>query len=292
MQRILVTGGNIGNYVATSLAEKGFLVRVLVRKVTKNTVWDRLGIEQIAGDFNDLGSLRPAFESVEKFFSLSPLAENLVQLGINSIEAAKRSGVRYLVRSSAMGADENAITIGRWHREVEKALESSGLAYTILRPNAFMQNFLLSAGSIKEGSGFYQPLGDAKVSHIDLRDIAAVADTVLSEPGHEGKKYVLTGPEALSNSDIAAKFSIALNRRVQYFDVAAEQTEDSMRKTGMPEWMIRIYLELFARGKAGYASAVSVDVAKVLSRQAIRFDEFLRDHLHLLGEASAGAAAT
>jgi uncharacterized protein YbjT (DUF2867 family) len=159
MKRILVTGGNIGNYVATNLAEKGFLVRVLVQKVTKNTAWDRLGIQQIAGDFNDPGSLRPALEGVEKFFSLSPLAENLAQLGINSIEAAKRSGVRYLVRSSAMGADENAITIGRWHREVEKALESSGLAYTILQPNAFMQNFLLSAGSIKGGSAFYRRWG-------------------------------------------------------------------------------------------------------------------------------------
>lgn len=259
--------------------------------MTKNTAWDRLGVEQIAGDFNDLGSLRPALEGVEKFFSLSPLAENLVQLGINSIEAAKRSGVRYLVRSSAMGADENAITIGRWHREVEKALESSGLAYTILQPNAFMQNFLLSAGSIKGGSAFYQPLGDAKVSHIDLRDIAAVAVTVLSEPGHEGKKYVLTGPEALSNSDIAAKFSIALGTKVQYFDVTAEQAEDSMRKAGMPEWMIRIYLEPFAIGNAGYASAVSPDVAQVLNRRAIGFDEFLCGHLHLFREASGGAAA-
>jgi uncharacterized protein YbjT (DUF2867 family) len=76
-------------------------------------------------------------------------------------------------------------------------------------------------------------LGSAKVSYIDLRDIAAVAVTVLSKPGHEGKKYVLTGPEALSNSDIAAKFSIALSKKVQYFDVTPEQAEESMRTMGM-----------------------------------------------------------
>lgn len=134
-------------------------------------------------------------------------------------------------------------------------------------------------------------MGSAKVSYIDLRDIAAVAVTVLSEPGHEGKKYVLTGPEALSNSDIAAKFSIALSKKVQYFDVTPEQAEESMRPMGMQEWMIRIYSELFAICKAGYASAVSSDVAQVLKRKAIGFDEFLRDHLRLFGEASAGAAA-
>jgi uncharacterized protein YbjT (DUF2867 family) len=152
MKRILVTGGKVGNYVAQGLAENGFSVCVLVQKATKSSAWDRLDIEQIAGDLNDIGSLLPALEGVDKFFSLSPLAENLVRLGINSIEAAERAGVRYVVRSSAMGADEHAVTVGRWHREVEKALESSGLAYTILQLNAFMQNLLLSAESIKGGA--------------------------------------------------------------------------------------------------------------------------------------------
>lgn len=292
MKKILVTGGNIGNYVAEILAGKGLSVRVLVLKVTKNASWDRLGIEQTAGDFNDVDSLRPAFEGVEKFFSLSALTEKLIQLGINSIEAAKRAGVRHVVRSSAMGADENAITIGRWHREVEIAVEFSGLAHTILQPNAFMQNFLISADSIKNSGAFYQPLGEGKVSHIDLRDIAAVAATVLSEAGHEGKKYVLTGPEALSNSDIAEKFTNALNKKVQYFDVTSEQAEDSMRKRGMPEWMIRIYSELFGICKAGYTASVTPDVAHVLKKRPRSFDEFLRDHLRPFGEASAGAVAT
>jgi uncharacterized protein YbjT (DUF2867 family) len=290
--KILVTGGNIGNYAAEILAGKGLSVRVLVLKVAQNTSWDRLGIEQVAGDFNDLDSLRPAFEGVEKFFSLSPLAENLAELGINSIEAAKRAGVRHVVRSSAMGADENAITIGRWHREVEIALEASGLTYTILQPNAFMQNFLISAESIKSSGAFYQPLGAGKVSHIDLRDIAAVAAAVLSEPGHEGKKYALTGPEALSNSDIAGKFSTALGKNVQYFDVTPEQAENSMRKTGMPDWMIHVYSELFAICKAGYAASVTSDVAQVLKKRPRSFDEFLRDHLRLFSETSAGAVAT
>lgn len=154
-----------------------------------------------------------------------------------------------------------------------------------------MKKILVTGGNIGSGA-FYQPRGEGKVSHIDLRDIAAVAATVLSEAGHEGKKYVLTGPEAVSNSDIAEKFTNELNKKVQYFDVTSEQAEDSMRKMGMPEWMIRIYSELFGICKAGYTASVTPDVAHVLKKRPRSFDEFLRDHRRPFGEASAGAVAT
>ena len=124
MQKVLVTGGNIGNHVAEMLACQGTPVRVLVRSVTPDRRWDDLGIEQVAADAGDPASLAPAFNGVEGFFSVSPLVENLVQLGTNTIEAAKNAGVRYIVRSSAMGAAEKVITMGRLHREVEKAVEA------------------------------------------------------------------------------------------------------------------------------------------------------------------------
>src|SRR5262249_20665963 len=199
MKPVLVTSGNIGNCVAEDLAAKGVSVRVLARKVSPNPRWQAAGIDQVAGDFSDPDSSAPAFRGVEKLFCVTPFVENLVQLGINSIEAAKRAGIQYIVKSSAMGAGENAaIRLGRWHGQVETALVRSGIPHTTLQPNTFMQTYFTHASSIKSQSAFYLPQGNGKVSLVDTRDIAAVAVEALTESGHEGRKYAITGGEALS----------------------------------------------------------------------------------------------
>src|SRR5262249_45232104 len=172
--------GNIGRYVAEGLAGRGVPVRVLVRRVELNRKWQDMQIEQVAGDLGDITSLAAAFDSVDRFFSVTPLVENLVELGISAVEAAKRAGVRYIVRSSALGASEQASTMQRWHRAVEEAVEASGIANTILRPNTFMQGYL-DAESIKRDGAFYMPVGDAKISLVDVRDIAAMAVACLTD---------------------------------------------------------------------------------------------------------------
>ncbi len=279
MQKTLVTSGNIGNFVAESLAEKGFSVRVLVRTVKPNRKWESLGVEQVEGDLGDVASLASAFDGVDRFFSVTPMAENLTELGTNAIQAAKEAGVDYIVRSSAMGAAENAITIGRWHYEVEKVLEASGIPHTILQPNTFMQSYLMNADAIKGTRAFYMPQGDGKVSLVDVRDIAAVAVACLSEDSHAGKRYVITGGEALSNAQIAEKVTSALGKRITYIDVTPEQAEESMAKSGIPSWMIQCLLELFTVSKAGYLAEISPVVKQLLKREPILFDRFLRDNL-------------
>jgi uncharacterized protein YbjT (DUF2867 family) len=278
MPKTLVTGGNIGNYVAEGLAKKHFPVRVLVRRVKSNPHWENLGIEQVSGDFGDVPSLAPAFDGVDRFFSLSPMVENLAELGTNAVTAAKQAGVDYIVRSSAMGASENAITIGRLHREVEKAIEGSGIPYTILQPNTFMQSYLVNADTIKSTSAFYMPQGDGKVSLVDVRDIAAIAVACLTEAGHQGKKYVITGEEALSNVHIAEKLTHALAKKTTYVDVTPEQAKEAMAKSGVSPWMIQCLLELFAISKAGYVAEVSPVVKQVLKRDPISFDQFLEEN--------------
>lgn len=193
MEKILVTSGNIGNYVAESLAQKNVSVRVLVRTIKPNRKWDALGIEQVAGDLGNVRSLAPAFDGVDRFFSVTPMLENLVELGTNAVEAAKKAGVAHIVRSSAMGASENAITIGRWHYAVERAIEASGIPYTILQPNTFMQSYFMNAETIKTANAFYMPQGDGKVSLVDVRDIAAVAVACLTDGGHRGKNMCSPG---------------------------------------------------------------------------------------------------
>lgn len=266
MPKVLVTGGNIGNYVALGLAKKGVSVRVLQRRVSPNGKWGILGIEQVAGDFRDVGSLAAAFDGVDRFFSVSPMVENLAELGTNAVTAAKQAGVDYIVRSSAMGASEDAITIGRLHREVEKVVEASGIPYTILQPNTFMQSYLTSADAIKNTGAFYMPQGDGQVSLVDVRDIAAVAVACLSEGGHQWKKYAITGGEALSNRQIAARLTNALGTKITYVDVTPEQAKRSMEASGMSPWLIQCLLELFAVSKAGYVAEISPVVKEVLKR--------------------------
>ena len=101
---------------------------------------------------------------MEKFFSVTPFVQNLTQLAINTINAAKRAGVAHIVRSSALGASEEAaITMGRWHGRAETQLERSGVPYTVLQPNTFMQSYLAYAADIN-GGNFQAPQGNGRVS--------------------------------------------------------------------------------------------------------------------------------
>ena len=276
--KFLVTGGNIGDHVAETLAKKGYRVRVLVRSMKPDPHWSQLGIEQVAGDLANVKSLAKAFEGVDRFFSLTPFVENFVRFGENTIAAAEKAGVSYIVRSSFMGASDTGITMGRWHRQVEKAVEASGVPYTILQPNTFMQSYLMHAQSIRESNVFYLPQGDGKVSLVDVRDIAAVATACLTEPGHAGKAYVITGSEALSNPEIARRMSTALRRRITYCDLSAGKAEESMTAARFPGWMIRSLLELFEWCKTGQAEVVSNAIEQLLQRNPLSFDQFLSEN--------------
>jgi uncharacterized protein YbjT (DUF2867 family) len=135
-------------------------------------------------------------------------------LGVNTIQAAKQTGVRRIVRSSFIGASETGIALGRDHKAVEQAVETSGVQHTILRPNTFMQSYAMNADSMRRDSAFYMPQGSGRVSLIDVGDVSSVASAVLTQDGHESRAYELTGPEALSNDGVAAKLSAALEKRI------------------------------------------------------------------------------
>ena len=281
MATILVTGGNIGNLVAEELASRSFAVRVLAKTVKQNPKWEKAKIEQIAVDMASIPSMLPAFEGVDRFFSVTPFVENLAELGVNTIQAAKQAGVRRIVRSSFIGASESWIALGRAHKAVEQAVEASGIPYTILRPNTFMQSYAMNSLSIKSDSAFYMPQGEGRVSLVDVRDVAALAVAVLTQEGHERRIYDVTGAEALSNNDVADKLSLTLGKQVHYVDVSTAQAEQSMRDAGLPAWMVSSLLELFQFSKRGDAAHVSDSINKILSRSPLTFDQFLRDNREL-----------
>jgi uncharacterized protein YbjT (DUF2867 family) len=235
-------------------------------------------VEVAVGDFLNPASLDAALRGVEKAFLIPPTDPRSVEMQVNFIRAAKRAGTRHVVKLSVNGADVNSpVRVARWHAEGEKELEASGIPFTHLRPNAFMQNLLGLAPTIVSQGEFYQPAADGKVSHIDVRDIAAVAAKALTENGHQGKTYVITGPEALSYDEAASKISKAIGKPVKYVNVTPEDFKKSLLGWGIPEFMADGLNEFFAAIRAGYCAVVTNTVEEVTKRKPISFDDFVRD---------------
>ena len=168
----------------------------------------------------------------------------------------------------------------RLHREAEKIIDESGIQFTFLRPNDFMQNFVnFYAPTIKTNGSFYIPGGDAKVSFVDVRDIAAVATKVLmehdeSETRHFGKAYNITGPEALSYYQAAEILSNAAGKKINYVNIPEADARRGMNDMGMNEWFINIALELFDNYRKGYASQISDAVESITGNKPISFAQF------------------
>src|SRR5919197_4999292 len=238
---ILVTGGTgtTGREIVGELQRLGAKgVRALVRDPVRALFIRDAGFETVEGDFDRPETLGGALEGVERALLLTPPSPRTFELQRDFIAAAKRAGVRHVVKFSAFGADSGAPEgFGKWHGQAEEYLKESGLAWTMLRPNFFMQNLLGQARQIAAEGRIYQPVGDASASFIDVRDIAAVAARALVEEGDGGKTYLLTGPEALSYHEVAAKLSETTGREVAYVPITPAQFRAGALAAGLPEWL-------------------------------------------------------
>jgi uncharacterized protein YbjT (DUF2867 family) len=275
---ILVTGatGNNGSEIVKQLSAAGASVRALVRNPAKAAAIKGPGVEIFEGDLGKPNTLDAALKGVDRVLLCSGFSPDEVDMQGNLIKAARRAGTPHLVKFSVLGANPtSACRILSDHGQIEKQVEASGLPYTHLRPNSFMQNLLAFAGSIKQGSSA-MPAGDTRITTVDIRDIAAVAVKVLTEPGHEGKSYDITGPEPLSYADMAAKLSTVLGRPIQYVSVAPNDFKQGLMQWGVPEWMADGMNELYAT-YTGYQTAVTDVIARVAKKQPTTFDQFARD---------------
>lgn len=279
---ILVSGatGTVGRALVNELNSTNVPFRALVRDTAKAQEWKQDNVELVQGDFDDPESLQAALTGVERAFLLPPFVPlpGVKELQANFINAAKAVGVKHIVKLSVVGAAlDSPASLVRGHAEGEKLLAESGLAWTNVRANGFDQNLFQNAATIKGNGQFYQPAGDAKISMVDVRDIAAVAAKVLTGQGHEGKTYDVTGPEAIDFNQVAADLSAAIGKPVQYIPISDEQFKQTMTSYGVPDWMVQYLDELYAAYRTGYGSEVSGDVATVTGRPAIRFAQFAQD---------------
>jgi uncharacterized protein YbjT (DUF2867 family) len=289
---ILITGasGNAGGAVLREVLKIGNAVRAMVRSKEESAKVPQ-GATAVIADFADKPSLHRALEGVDTVYLVCSPVRELVELESNMIDACREAGVKHVVLNSALGAGDFAKSFPSWHRKVEDKLKGSGMAYTILRPNGFMQNLIAYfAPSIRAQGVFYQSTGDAKISHIDLRDIAAAAARILRSPSqHAGKIYELNGPESLSYAEVAEKISTATGRKVRYVDIPPDSQRKALSDIGMPDFMITALLELqeyYASGKAG---EVDGTLESLIHRAPTKVDDFLKESADHFGEQAAKA---
>ncbi|MFL6337177.1 MAG: SDR family oxidoreductase [Pyrinomonadaceae bacterium] len=279
---ILITGatGTTGRDIVGELHRLGAKgVRALVRDPARADFIREAGFEAVAGDFEQPETLGSALEGVERALLLTPPSMQTFEQQRAFIEAAARAGVRHVVKFSALGADAGAPEgFGKWHGQGEELLKASGLAWTILRPNFFMQNLLGQAKQIASDGVIAQAAGDGRASFIDTRDIAAVAARTLTEEGHEGRTYTLTGPEALSYTDVAAKLSEATGREIKYISVAPAQFREMVLALGFPEWFVAALERLNEVFTSGEAAVLTDDVRRIGRKEPNTFERFARDY--------------
>ena len=288
-ESILVTGatGTLGSEVVRQLSSATPAVNIKaalhsaqsIKKVKEEG--DR--VEVVLIDYNKPETLKEALNQVDKLFLLTPDVPNAHELASNLVIEAKKAGIRHIVKQSVMGADLEAdVGTMRLHRQAERIIEKSGIPFTFLRPNEFMQNFInFHSPSIKNNNAFYLPLEDAKVSLVDVRDIAAVAVKSLTEDRndkHDNKTYLITGPEAQSYHQAAEILSNATDKKISYVNISEEEARGAMKEMGMSDWIINTISELYGYFRKGNASQVSSAVEEVTGKKPISFSQFAKDY--------------
>ena len=284
-ETILITGatGTVSSEVVKQLSAKGenIIVKAAARSATDNTFENLNRVQVVQLDYDKPDSLAVALKGVDKLFLLTPFQSNMVDLTSNLVSEAKKAKVKYIAKQSVMGADaEPGITPGRLHRQAEKIIEESGIPFTFLRPNFFMQNFVnYYSNLIRSQGAFYMPAGDAKVSFVDVRDIAAVAvKSLINDNQQKGRAYNITGGEALTYGQAAEILSKAVGKKINYVNVTDQDARKGMKDMSMDEWTIKSMIELFEITRAGYVSEISPIVEQVTGNKPITFSQFANDY--------------
>lgn len=275
---ILITGatGNIGKDLIPLLLESGQSIRVLVRDKRKVAHLDAY-VEPVVGDLDRPETLAPAVKNVERIF----LVTYETQQDINILEAAKRAGVPHIVKLSTLEATEHKIKVGKWHYEREELIRASGLAWTFLRPGMFMSNSIeWWSDSIKgQGSVFFPGGKKGKVAPVDPRDVAKVAAVALTQPGHSGQAYELTGSELFTIGDMVQVISYVLGKSIQYVDIPPIAAKLFMLKTGMDKTLVNALMEMLASLRKNEGAIVTDTVQRVTCQPPRTFEAWCREHI-------------
>jgi len=288
---ILITGasGSVGKAVLQEATKKESKVRAMYRS-KEEAAKAPSGCEAVLADYADKQSLRKALDGVNSVYVVCSPIPQLVELESNMLDASKEAGVKHVVLNSALGAGDYPKSFPGWHRKVEDKLKGMGLSYSILRPNGFLQNIVAyNAPSIRTQGAFYAAMGDAKVSYLDVGDIAVVAVKALEGGAHAGKTYELNGPEAISNQELAKRISRVAGRAVDYVDIPESAQREAMLGMGMPEWQVTALLELQQYYKQGGGAKTDGLLESLIERIPVTLDEYLTANAKEFRDQAASA---
>jgi NAD(P)H dehydrogenase (quinone) len=281
-KNIAVTGatGTIGRRVVEGLIAKEAPVVALVRHAAKGAALEPLGARLAVGSFEDPASLERAFAGADTVVLISAANANAVEQTVSAIEAATRSGVRKIVRISALKADPDGPTDNtRQHGRTEAALRASGLTHVILRPHLFLQNLLASIPTIVGQGKIYFGVGSARMGMVDTRDVADAAVIAATTDRFDGQTLELTGPVSVDYNEVAAAIGRGLGREVSYVAVPPEAVAEAVRQSGADEWTAGILRDYCTAYGKGWGDFTTDAVSQVTGKAPRSLDDFVREVL-------------
>jgi uncharacterized protein YbjT (DUF2867 family) len=277
---ILVTGatGLNGKQLLRVLSAKGVAVRALVRNPARAEAIAALpNVEIVQGDMAHPETLAAGLRGVDRAMLISSSDPMMLDVQTNFIDAARQAGVKHVVKLSGIMPElDSTFRFARMHGEIEKRLEASGIAFTHLRAGEFMPAYFRQVPNITAKGAMFLPMEEARIASIDIGDIAEIAAKVLTGSGHEGKTYPLTGPEALTMTEVAEKLSAAAGKTIRYVNVPPEAARQAQLAAGMPPYLADALFELFSERRNGKEAKVWPDAQALLGRLPTSFDEFAR----------------
>ncbi len=275
----LITGatGDVGSKVVRQLIQRGDRPRIFVRNAEKahSQFGDR--VEVFVGDLADPVSLTAALKSVDALFLVNsgPRIPELDELAAN---AAKAACVTHLVKLSSLDVEQH-LALGRWHERGEAAIRASGIpSFTFVRPTGFMTNLLAWAHSIKAESVVRASTGDGKRPFIHPEDIASVAVRALTTCEYAGEALAITGPEALSYTEIASRIASVIGKQLRFQSISDEEAGQRFSATGASPDEIVAHIELWRAIREGHLATITDGVQRVLGREPIGLDQWLSEN--------------
>jgi uncharacterized protein YbjT (DUF2867 family) len=273
---LITTAGKVGSEAARQLAQRGEPVRVLVRNPEKASSLAHAGVELAVGDLSIPSTIDAAMRGVSSVVLVSPA---IPAQELNVVSSAVRSGIEHVVKITSKASADSPIARRRDQTEIENGLIASGLGYTLLRNNAYMQNFLMLAPAIANTSSFGSSAGEGRIGMVDTRDVAAVAAEIAASPAaHKEKTYWLTGPGTVSYADAAEVLSNLLGRTITFFPLSFDEQKQAMVDVGVPAHIAEMNAQAIALFAQGDSDWVSDDLPSILGRPARSFQQFATDH--------------
>jgi len=282
---ILVTGatGLSGSAVIREFARQGYPVRALVRSRAKAQALELFPtVEIVEGDMLRPDTLAAALSGIDRVLLISSANQQLEETQCTFIDAARAAGVHHIVKfsgaESGVGFIQRNFRFGRMHEDIERYLEQSGLAWTHLRPSQFMQVYLREAPTVASQGAIFLPMEHARISPIDVEDIAKIAYVVLrTSAAHEGKRYTMTGPAALTMTEVAEQISQAIGRTIRYVNITpAERRQAILARGNMSTYFADALDEQTIERLKCSESRICVDIHKACGIEPTTFAAFAR----------------